>query len=96
MGTLEFRTGAPDKARVFLQQAIGRERRLVVDGIGRTREKVAALVTKTGADVVALRSGLVPRSDHQDMELLELEGEIELLAELEENLRVIDGLEICP
>ncbi len=96
MGTLEFRTGAPDKARVLLQHAISRERRLIVDGISRTREKVTTLAAKTGADVDALRSGLLPRSDDQDMELLELEGEIELLGILEEQLRIIDGLEACP
>jgi hypothetical protein len=30
------------------------------------------------------------------MELLELEGEIEILALLEEQFRVVDGLQICP
>ncbi len=96
MGTLEVRTEALDQARVLLQQAIGRERRLIADAVSRTREKVRALAEKTGVDLEALRAGKVPHPEAKDMELLELEGEIELSARLEEQLRVIDGLEICP
>ncbi len=96
MGTLELRSETPDRARAILQQAIERERRLISDGILRTRERVTALAAKTGADVDDLRAGRMSHPDNQDMELLELEGEVELLTALEEQLRVIEGLEICP
>ncbi len=96
MGTLEVRSEAPDRAKAFLRQAIERERRLIADGVTRTREKIAALVARTGVDVDAVRAGGVPHPESRDMDILELEGEIELLAAQEEQLRVINGLEICP
>jgi hypothetical protein len=96
MGTIDLRTGAPDRARIVLRQALERERRLVADGISRTREKVTGLIEKTGIDPDALRMGRVPHPEDRDMELLELEGEMELLTALEEQLRVLEELEICP
>lgn len=96
MGTIELRSGAPDRARAFLRHAIERERRLIADGIARTRERVEALAAKTGADPAALPAGRVPHPEAQDMDLLELEGEVEMLAALEEQLKVLEGLEICP
>ena len=96
MGTLELRSEAPDRAKALLQQAIERERRLIADGVARTREKIAALAARGGIDLDSLRAGRVPHPESQDMELLELEGEMELLATLEDQLRLIERLEICP
>jgi hypothetical protein len=96
MGTLELRSEAPDRARELVRQAIERERRLIADGIGRTRERIVALAGKTGIDLQALQAGQVFHPEARDMELLELEGEIEILALLEEQFRVVDGLQICP
>jgi len=96
MATIELRTSAPDKTRSLLRHALERERRLLEDAALRTRSKVNELVSKTGADLDALRAGLLPHPEQQDMELLELEGELELLRSIEEELRILESLEICP
>ena len=96
MGTIELRTAAPERARTILRQALERERRLIADGISRTREKVTGLIEKTGVDPDGLRMGRVPHPEDRDMELLELEGEMAILTALEEQLRVLDELQICP
>ena len=96
MGTVEVRFLAPDKARGLIQQAIERERRLIADAVLRTRERVSALSVRTGVSMDALREGQVPHPEDKDLDLLELEGEIDLLAALEEQLKIIDGITICP
>mgnify|MGYP001599005801 CR=1 FL=1 len=96
MAIIKLRTTAPDKARPLIHQALERERELVRDVATRTRQKVTQLASKTGADLHALEAGLVPHPEDQDMELLELEGEVELLKRLEEELRILETIEICP
>ena len=96
MATIEVRTTAPDKARSLLQQALDRERRLLLDAATRTRQKAEELALKTGADVDALQAGMFPHPEEQDMNLLELEGELQLLKSMEEQLRILETIEICP
>ena len=96
MATIELRTAAPEKARALVQQALDRERRLLHDSAARTRQKANALASQTGVDIDALRAGLLPHPEGQDMDLLELEGELELLKHIEEELRILETLEICP
>jgi len=96
MATIEIRTAAPEKARLLLHQALGRERRLLLDAATRTRQKANELALKTGADPDALEAGVFPHSEAQDMDLLEFEGELQLLKSLEEQLRILETIEICP
>ena len=96
MASIELRTAAPDKARLLLRQALERERRLLCDAAARTRQKANALASQTGVGIDALWAGLLPHPEGQDMDLLELEGELELLKHIEEELRILETLEICP
>ena len=96
MATIEVRTAAPEKARLLIEQALGRERRLLLDAATRTRQKASELALKTGADLDALEAGLFPHPESQDMDLLELEGELQLLRSLQEQLRILESIEICP
>ena len=96
MASIEVRTAAPDKARLLLHQALDRERRLLLDAATRTRQKANELAVKTGADLHALQAGLLPHPEGQDMDLLELEGELQLLKSIEEQLRILETIEICP
>ena len=96
MATIEVRTSAPEKARSLLRQALGREQRLLHDAVIRTHARAEELAAKTRVDLDALRAGLAPHPEEQDMELLELEGELELLDRIEDELRILETLEICP
>ena len=96
MGTIEVRTAAPGKARSLLHHALDRERRLLLDAATRTRQKANELALKSGADLDALQAGLFPHAEEQDMDLLELEGELQLLKSMEEQLRILENIEICP
>lgn len=96
MGTIELRTAAPDKARPLVRQALEREHRLLHDAAARTRARVNELAARTGADLDTLRAGRLPHPEAQDMDLVELEGEIELLKSIEEEVRILETLEICP
>lgn len=96
MATIEVRTAAPERARMLLHQALDRERLLLVDAATRTRQKANDLALKTGADLPALEAGLFPHAEAQDMDLLELEGELELLKNIEDQLRILESIEICP
>lgn len=96
MATIEVRTAAPDKARSLLQQALDRERRLLLDAATRTRQRTEELALKTGADLDALQAGLFAHPEEQDMDLLELEGELQLLKNMEEQLRILETIEIRP
>ncbi len=75
---------------------LNRERRLLLDAATRTRQKANELAGKTGADLDALQPGLFPHPEGQDMDLLELEGELQLLKSIEEQLRILEIIEICP
>lgn len=96
MGTIELRTAAPERARALVQHALDRERRLLLDAAKRTRERVQELATRTGADLDVVRAGPYPHPEGQDMDLLELEGELEVLQTIEDELRILETLEICP
>jgi hypothetical protein len=96
MAKIEILTPEPDKARLLLQEAIALQKRLVVQSLGRTQDRIQALATQLQVNPDLLLAGEVPHPEEQDMDLLELEGELEIQRHLREQLQQLEHLTICP
>ena len=96
MEKVEITTPEPEKARLVLQDAIERHRRLLTQSIARTQERVQQLATQLQVDPDRLLAGKVPHPEGQDMDLLELEGELEILRHLREQAETLERFTLCP
>ncbi len=95
MRTISIKSSSPEKSIPLLASAIEREKRIVMDSLKTTRNRVETLAKGLGVDVDKLMRGEVEHSDADDMKLIELEGEAELLKHLESELKELESLEIC-
>jgi hypothetical protein len=96
MEKIEITTPEPDKARLVLQEAIERHRQLLTQSVVRTHERVKQLASQLQVDPDRLSAGEVPHPEGQDMDLLELEGELEILRQLREQVETLERLTLCP
>ncbi len=96
MEKIEISTPEPDKARLVLQEAIERHRQLLTQSVVRTHERVKQLASQLQVDPDRLSAGEVPHPEGQDMDLLELEGELEILRHLREQVETLERLTLCP
>lgn len=96
MEKIEITTPEPDKARLVLQDAIERHKRLLSQSIMRTQERVQQLASQLQVDPNLVQTGQVPHLEHQDMDLLDLEGELEILHHLQEQIETLIRLSVCP
>ena len=96
MEKIEITTPEPDKARLVLQDAIERHRRLLTQSVVRTHERVKQLASQLQVDPDRLSAGEVPHPEGQDMDLIELEGELEILRHLREQVETLERLTLCP
>ena len=96
MEKIEFSTPERDKVRPVLQDAIERHKRLLAQSLARTNERIQQLVTQLGVDPDRLLAGEVPHPEEQDMDLLELEGELTLRCHLQEQFDSLEHLKLCP
>ena len=96
MEKIEITTPEPDKARLVLQDAIERHKRLLSQSIIRTQERVQQLASQLQLDPNLVQTGQVLHLEHQDMDLLELEGELEILHHLQEQVETLTRLSVYP
>jgi hypothetical protein len=94
MEKIEISTPEPEKALPILWDAVERERRLLSQSIVRTEERIRQLAASLGVNPDSLMAGEVPHPEAQDMDLLELEGELELLRHLRGQLESLERLQI--
>lgn len=95
MKSIAIKSHSSEKVLPLIKNAIEREKRIIQDSLQITREKVKSLSSRLNIDLDLLVSGSAVRTEANDMELLELEGEISILKHLEESLRELEELEIC-
>lgn len=95
MQTISVKSSGSKKIIPLLADAIEREKRIIQHSLSATRQKVDTLAKNLSVDVNKLMRGEVEHPDPADMELLELEGEIEILRHLEIELKEIESIEIC-
>jgi fructose-1,6-bisphosphatase len=93
---IEIMTAEPERVLPVLRDAIERQRRLLSQSLVRTEEKIQQLAAHLHVNADLLLAGEIPHSEEQDMDLLELEGELELRRHLQEQLESLDRLTLCP
>ena len=96
MAKIEILTPEPDKVLPILRDALAWQKRLLSQSLARTQERVQELAALLQVNPDLLLAGVVPHSEDQDMDLLELEGELEILRHLHEQLASLERLTICP
>lgn len=96
MEKIEIATPEPDKALTVLQDALERHKRLLAQSIARSQERSQLLAAELQVDLDQLLAGQVLHTEEQDMDLLELEGELELLRHLREQAQTLEHLTLCP
>ncbi len=95
MDKIELMTPAREKALPVLRDAIERQKLLLLQSIGRTQDRIQQLATSLQVNPDLLLAGEIPHPDTQDMDLIELEGELDLLRHLREQLESLEHLELC-
>ena len=95
MAKIEILTPEPDKALPILRDALAWQKRLLSQSLTRTQERVQELAANLQVDPDLLLAGAVPHPEDQDMDLLELEGELEILRHLREQLAQLERLTLC-
>lgn len=95
MQTISLKSDSPDTVIPLLKNAIDREKRILAESFRVTREKVNKLAKDLAVDIDKLMQGKVKHTASNDMQLLELEGEIEILRHLETEIKELESVEIC-
>jgi len=95
MQTISLKSGSPDTVIPLLKNAIDREKRILAESLRITRERVNKLAKDLAVDIDKLMRGEVKHTASNDMQLLELEGEIEILRHLETEIKELESVEIC-
>ena len=96
MAKIEILTPEPEQALLILQDALAWHKRILLQSLARTQERVQELAVHLQVDPDLLLAGAVPHPEDQDMDLLELEGKLEILHHLREQLAHLERLIICP
>jgi hypothetical protein len=96
MQKIEINTPEPEKVLPVLRDAIERQKRILSQSLAQTEERIQQLSKQLKVDLNSLMAGKVPHPENQDMDLLELEGELEILRHLREQLESLEHLTICP
>jgi hypothetical protein len=95
MEKIELTTPEPDKVLPVLRDAIDRQKRILLESLTKTEENIRQLATRLGVDQDLLLAGNVPHPEEEDLDLLELEGELEISRHLREQLESLEHLTIC-
>jgi len=96
MQKIEINTPWAEKAIPVLKDAIELPKQIISQSLARTEEKIRQLAEQMQVDPDLLMVGKVPHPENQDMDLLELEGELEIRRHLREQLESLEHLTICP
>ena len=96
MEKIALKTPEPEKALPILLDALERHKALLTQSLARTEERIQHLTNQLQVDPHQLLLGAVPHPEDQDLDLLELEGELELKRHLQEQLASLDRLKPCP
>lgn len=95
MQTISLKSNSPDTVIPILKIALEREKHILVGTLRATKEKVNRLAVELKLDLDKLMKGEVVHTDSNDMQLIELEGDIEIRRQLEVELRELELVEIC-
>ena len=95
MQTISLKSSSAETVIPLLRNAIDREKRILKESVRVAKEKVNRLAGTLSVDIYKLMKGEVEHTDSNDMQLIELEGEVEVLRHLESELNDFESVEIC-
>ena len=95
MESIAIKSHSSARVIPLIKNAIEREKRIIQDSLNVTKDRVKGLSSKLNVDLSSLAEGTVVHTELNEMELLELEGEMAILKHLEESLKELEELEIC-
>ena len=95
MQTISLKSNSSDMVIPLLKHAMDREKRILMETLRITKEKISSLAVTLGVDPDKLMKGEVEHAEANDMQLIELEGEIEISRHIEADLRELESVEIC-
>ncbi len=95
MQTISLKSNSPETVIPLLKTALDREKRILSETARAAREKIDRLARELAVDVNKLMKGEVEHSESNEMQLIELEGEVEILKHLEVEINELDSVEIC-
>jgi hypothetical protein len=95
MEKIEIVAPEPEKALLVLREAIERHKQLLTQSVARTHERIQQLAAQLRVDPDLLLAGEVPHPEEQDMDLLELEGELAILRHLRDQVETLEHLTLC-
>ena len=95
MTTISVKSTTPEIIIPLLKSAMEREKGIIRNSITKVQKRVDTLCQALSVDPALLMSGEVSHPEADDMELLELEGELETLDHLKNELRELESLELC-
>jgi hypothetical protein len=96
MSTIQIKTPSPDQSLPLVKEALEMEKKLTRDSLKTSEDRIAALSRQLGVTTAQVLEGAVARTEENEQALLELEGELELRRTLQDTLRHLDQLEVCP
>jgi MoaA/NifB/PqqE/SkfB family radical SAM enzyme len=95
MQTISLKSNSSEMVIPLLKNALDREKRILKETVKVTKDKVNKLAKELNVDIHKLMRGNVKHTESNDMQLIELEGEIELLRHLETELKELESVKIC-
>lgn len=95
MQAISIKSRSPETAIPILKKALEREKRILTESLKITKNKVSRLAHNLNVDIDKLMRGKVVHTNENDMDLIELEGEIEIARYLESQLKELRAIEIC-
>lgn len=95
MQTISLKSNSPDTIIPLLINAINREKRFLVESIRVAKERVTGISKSLGIDIEKLMEGMIEHNESNEMQLIELEGEVDILRHREAELKELDSIEIC-
>jgi hypothetical protein len=96
MSKIEIVLPDTENAIPVLNDAIERQKNLLSASLARSQERIQHLTKQLGIDPNELLAGNIPHSEKDDMDLIELEGELEIQHHLREQLEILGHLKVCP
>ncbi|HLG29256.1 MAG TPA: hypothetical protein VI387_03520 [Candidatus Brocadiales bacterium] len=96
MQTISLKTSSPKKALPLIIDAIEREKRILMDSIAITQKNINSLARKLHVNISHLEKGKVIHTEENEEELIELEGELSILKSLNEEMKSLEDVKLCP
>lgn len=95
MATVTLNSQSPDILLPLLNMALERERKILRHSIEKVSSRITVLSESLSVNPAALIAGEIPHSEGDEMDLIELEGEIETLKHLQQQHNEMESVKVC-